>query len=75
MDPRRIVQMSLDSLGSHRLRTFLTMLGVIIGVAAVVAMLSIGAGAEREVLDGIALLGVDNVIVTARSPEPAPGDA
>jgi putative ABC transport system permease protein len=75
MDQRRIVQMSFDSLGTHRLRTFLTMLGVIIGVAAVVAMLSIGQGAEKEVLEGIALLGVNNVIVTAQPAESAPGNA
>ena len=51
MDYRRVIQISLDSLSSHKMRTFLTMLGVIIGVAAVVAMLSIGEGAKEEVLE------------------------
>ena len=73
MDYRRTLQMSFDSLGAHKLRTFLTMLGVIIGVAAVVGMLSIGKGAEREVLEEIAILGINNIIVNARIPEEAPG--
>ena len=69
MDYRRVVQVSLDSLGSHKLRTFLTMLGVIIGVAAVVAMLSIGEGAKEEVLEQISILGINNIIVNAVVPE------
>src|SRR5512145_461042 len=73
MDYRRTFQMSFDSLGAHKLRTFLTMLGVIIGVAAVVGMLSIGKGAEKEVLEEIAVLGINNIIVNARVPEEAPG--
>jgi putative ABC transport system permease protein len=54
---------SLDGLFSHKLRSVLTMLGIIFGVAAVIAMLSIGAGAKREALDQIRLLGTNNVIV------------
>ena len=69
MDYRRVVQVSLDSLGSHKLRTFLTMLGVIIGVAAVVAMLSIGEGAKEEVLEQISILGINNIIINAVVPE------
>ena len=69
MDYRRIVQVSLDSLSSHKLRTFLTMLGVIIGVAAVVAMLSIGEGAKEEVLEQISILGINNIIINAVVPE------
>jgi putative ABC transport system permease protein len=56
----------LQNLLVHKLRTFLTMLGMIFGVAAVVAMVSIGAGAQREVMAYIEGLGVRNLIVEAR---------
>jgi putative ABC transport system permease protein len=57
---------SLDNLLLHKLRTLLTMLGMIFGVAAVVAMLSIGAGAQQQVMAFIEDLGVRNLIVEAR---------
>jgi putative ABC transport system permease protein len=69
MDYGRVIQISFESLGAHKLRTFLTMLGVIIGVAAVISMLSIGEGAEEEVLKQIEILGINNIIVEARIPE------
>jgi len=50
------------------------MLGVIIGVAAVVSMLSIGEGAKEEALEQISLLGITNIIVNARIPEETPSD-
>lgn len=58
--------LAFDSLRAHRLRSFLTMLGVVFGVAAVIAMLSIGAGAEAQALASISRLGLHNVIVEAR---------
>jgi putative ABC transport system permease protein len=60
------LMLGLENLRSHALRTLLTMLGMIFGVAAVVAMLSIGAGAQQEVISFIEQLGVRNVIVEAR---------
>src|ERR1700756_556978 len=57
---------SVESLLMHKLRTLLTMLGMIFGVAAVVAMLSIGAGAQQQVMAFIEDLGVHNLIVEAR---------
>lgn len=48
---------------SHKLRAVLTTLGVIFGVAAVIAMLSIGEGAKREALDQIKLMGMNNIII------------
>jgi putative ABC transport system permease protein len=57
---------SIDNLLLHKLRTLLTMLGMIFGVAAVVAMLSIGAGAQQQVMAFIEDLGVHNLIVEAR---------
>jgi putative ABC transport system permease protein len=49
----------------HKLRSLLTMLGMIFGVAAVIAMLSIGAGARRQAMAFIEQLGVRNLIVEA----------
>ena len=60
------LRMGLDNLRAHKLRSLLTMLGMIFGVAAVVAMLSIGAGAQQEVMAFIEQLGVNNLIVEAR---------
>ncbi|MDO8835455.1 MAG: ABC transporter permease [Vicinamibacterales bacterium] len=60
------VNQGLDNLRSHKLRSLLTMLGMIFGVAAVVAMLSIGAGARQEIIAFIEQLGVRNIIVEAR---------
>ncbi len=57
---------ALASLGRHKLRSFLTMLGMIFGVGAVIAMLSIGAGAEHESLQMIANLGIRNIIIQAK---------
>jgi putative ABC transport system permease protein len=60
------LRLGLDNLRAHKLRSLLTMLGMIFGVAAVVAMLSIGAGAQQEVMAFIEQLGVRNLIVEAR---------
>ena len=57
--------MGLASLFAHKLRSLLTMLGMIFGVGAVVAMLSITAGAQQEMVRYIDLLGVNNIIVEA----------
>ncbi len=65
---RRVFQISLDSLAAHKLRTFLTMLGVIFGVGAVISMLSIGEGAKQEALEQISILGINNVIINAKEP-------
>ena len=55
----------LENLMMHKLRSFLTMLGMIFGVSAVIAMLSIGAGARQQVMALIEQMGVRNVIVEA----------
>jgi putative ABC transport system permease protein len=56
----------MQNLGARKLRSLLTMLGIIFGVAAVVSMLSIGAGAQQQVLAFIEQLGVHNLIVEAK---------
>jgi putative ABC transport system permease protein len=57
---------AMTNLGRHKLRSFLTMLGMIFGVGAVIAMLSIGAGAEQESLRIIASFGIRNIIIQAK---------
>ncbi len=59
------LQMGIGSLLSHKLRTLLTMLGMIFGVGAVVAMLSITEGARQEMVRYIDLLGINNIVVEA----------
>src|SRR5579863_4943620 len=59
-------RLGLDNLLTHKLRSLLTMLGMIFGVAAVVSMLSIGAGAQQKVMAFIEQLGVRNLIVEAK---------
>ncbi|MCY4533983.1 MAG: ABC transporter permease [Bryobacterales bacterium] len=59
------LQMGIGSLLAHKLRTLLTMLGMIFGVGAVVAMLSITEGARQEMIRYIDLLGVNNIVVEA----------
>lgn len=60
------LRLGLENLLAHRLRSLLTMLGMIFGVAAVVSMLSIGAGARQKVMAFIEQMGVRNLIVEAR---------
>jgi putative ABC transport system permease protein len=60
------VRLALDNLLGHKLRTLLTMLGMIFGVSAVVAMLSIGAGAQQKAIAFIEEMGTRNIIVEAR---------
>ena len=57
------LKMGVASLFAHKLRSLLTMLGMIFGVGAVVAMLSITAGAQKQMMAFIDQLGVNNIIV------------
>lgn len=57
------LEIALDAIRQNAMRSFLTSLGIIFGVASVIAMLAIGRGAQEEVLDQMKLLGTDNVIV------------
>lgn len=66
MNLREAFRTSVSSLSSHRLRSALTTLGVIFGVGAVIAMLSIGAGAERQAQAMIERLGLKNVLIRAK---------
>ena len=59
MRSKRILQMALRAMGHNKSRAFLTMLGVIIGVSAVIMMLSIGAGTQQSVTGSISALGTN----------------
>ena len=59
-------RLGFENLLLHKLRSLLTMLGMIFGVAAVVSMLSIGAGAQRQVMAFIEQLGVRNLLIEAK---------
>ena len=63
MNKREKISIGLEGLQVHKMRSILTMLGIIFGVAAVISMLSIGEGAKREALEKFKVLGVDNIIV------------
>jgi len=62
---------AMAQLAHHRLRSALTLLGMIFGVGAVIAMLAVSEGGRREALTMIEGMGVDNLIVQAAEP---PGD-
>jgi len=58
-----IIKMALKSLWANKLRSFLAMLGIIIGVGAVISMLALGAGARNQVMERISAMGTDILIV------------
>ena len=67
---RRTLKLGIKSLWLHRLRSTLTALGIIFGVASVIAMLAIGEGASKDAMEQIARLGSLNIIVkTVQPPE------
>ena len=63
MDYTENIRLAIGGLVEHKIRSFLTMLGIIFGVASVIAMLSIGEGAKREAIAKYQDLGVNNVII------------
>lgn len=61
MNIKSVTKMAFQSIFSNKMRTFLTMLGIIIGVFAVVVLISIGQGATSGVTDSISSMG-SNII-------------
>lgn len=57
------IKMALKGLAANKLRSFLAMLGIIIGVAAVISMLAIATGAQREMMDRITSMGTNLLVV------------
>jgi putative ABC transport system permease protein len=60
-----LFHVSLESVFINKVRSLLTTLGIIFGVASVIAMLSIGSGAQQEILEQMKTIGVNNIIIQA----------
>jgi len=61
------VAIAVEALDRYRVRTALSVIGVVLGVAAVIAMMSVTEGAREEALRQVALLGLDNIVVRNRA--------
>jgi putative ABC transport system permease protein len=61
----RSLQLSLQLLAAHRLRTALSVSGLLAGVAAVIVMVAVGKGAERRVLERVRAMGTDLLVINA----------
>jgi putative ABC transport system permease protein len=61
----RNIRLGLENVLLHKLRSLLTILGIVFGVASVIAMLSVGEGASRQALDQIRRLGSHNIIISS----------
>ena len=61
------IKMALDGMLTNKLRTFLTLLGIIIGVGAVIAMVSLGFGVKEQIKSNISSLG-SNLFPWAKAP-------
>ncbi len=59
----QIITIALEAVFNNKFRSILTALGIIFGVAAVIAMMAIGNGARMEILDQIKLVGVNNIVI------------
>ncbi|NLF94489.1 MAG: FtsX-like permease family protein [Oligosphaeraceae bacterium] len=66
---KRVGKLGARSLIEHKLRSFLTALGIIFGVSSVIAMLAIGEGASFEAREQIRSMGSTNIIIRSRKPE------
>ena len=62
------LKLAIRNLLLHKMRSSLTLLGTILGVASVIAMLSIGEGSKQDALDRIRGLGANNVIIRTLQP-------
>ncbi|HKJ44026.1 MAG TPA: ABC transporter permease [Sunxiuqinia sp.] len=58
------IVIGIEAIFDNRLKSMLTALGIIFGVAAVISMMAIGNGAEQEILEQIKMVGVNNIVVT-----------
>ena len=58
------IGIAVEAIFANKIKSVLTALGIIFGVAAVISMMAIGKGAEQEILEQIKLVGVNNIIIT-----------
>ena len=64
---RECLRIAIEALGRYKLRTSLSVLGVVLGVAAVIAMMSVSEGAAREALAQVEALGLDNLVARSHA--------
>lgn len=69
------IVIAVEAILANKLKSVLTALGIIFGVAAVISMLAIGNGAQQEILDQIKLVGVNNIIIEPIIDESASGES
>src|SRR2546423_3070331 len=72
---RSSLTLALRSLWLHKLRSILSVLGIIIGTAAVIALMAFGRGSMEDALEDIRRQGTTNVIVSSVKPVDAPASA
>ena len=60
------VYIAIEAIIAHKVKSFLTALGIIFGVAAVISMLAIGNGAQAEIMEQIKMVGVNNIIIAPK---------
>ncbi len=60
-----VIRVALEAINANKMRSLLTMLGIVIGVAAVITMVALGTGAQRAVQEQIDALGTDVLTVRA----------
>jgi putative ABC transport system permease protein len=63
------IEIAVESIVSNKLKSMLTALGIIFGVAAVIAMLAIGKGAKQEIMEQMKMVGVNNIIINPVIPD------
>ncbi|NMC38027.1 MAG: FtsX-like permease family protein [Bacteroidales bacterium] len=63
------IEIAVESIISNKLKSMLTALGIIFGVAAVIAMLAIGKGAKQEIMEQMKMVGVNNILINPVIPE------
>jgi putative ABC transport system permease protein len=64
------LQIAWEALMHNKVRSFLTALGIIFGVASVISMQAIGRGTQQAILDQIKLVGVNNIVIEHKVPDP-----
>ena len=57
------IEIAVEAIRGNALKSMLTALGIIFGVAAVISMLAIGNGAQREILEQMKMVGANNIII------------
>lgn len=63
------INSAVEAVFANKFRSILTALGIIFGVAAVIAMMAIGKGAQQEILEQIKMVGVNNIVITPKLPD------